>query len=129
MCKDKKNIIFYPELKNLLAHYKDNHYCCPFQECLADVYVVFTKEEELISHLITKHKVQDANERLNKLVFERKNSDSKEYQLETGEFNFTQYVKNLKEESENYKNHNKNRFININEQNYNDEGIEVIYQY
>ena len=76
LCKDKKNIIFYPELKNLLAHYKSNHFCCPFQECLADVYVVFSKEGELLNHLITKHKVQNANERLNKLVFERQNSDS-----------------------------------------------------
>ena len=58
LCRDKKNIIFYPELKNLLQHYKDNHFCCPFEECLADVYVVFSKEEELLSHLITKHKLK-----------------------------------------------------------------------
>ena len=128
LCKDKKNIIFYPELKNLLAHYKDNHYCCPFQECLADVYVVFTKEEELISHLITKHKVQNANERLNKLIFERKN-EKKELQHETGEFNFSEYVKKLKQDSENYKNNTSNRFINLNEKYINDEGIEVIYRY
>ena len=128
LCKDKKNIIFYPELKNLLAHYKDNHYCCPFQECLADVYVVFTKEEELISHLITKHKVQNANERLNKLIFERKN-EKKELQHETGEFNFSEYVKQLKKDSENYKNNTSNRFINLNEKYINDEGIEVIYRY
>mgnify|MGYP002624696947 FL=1 len=127
LCKDKKNIIFYPELKNLLAHYKDNHYCCPFQECLADVYVVFTKEEELISHLITKHKVQNANERLNKLIFERKN-EKKELQHETGEFNFTEYVKQLKQDSENYKNNTSNRFINLNEKYINEEGIEVIYR-
>ena len=129
LCKDRKNIIFYPELKNLLAHYKDNHYCCPFQECLADVYVVFTKEEELISHLITKHKVENANERLNKLVFERNKKDKKELLHETGEFNFTQYIKNIKEESENYKKNNKNRFINMNEQYFNDEGIEVVFRY
>ena len=128
LCKDKKNIIFYPELKNLLAHYKDNHYCCPFQECLADVYVVFIKEEELISHLITKHKVQNANERLNKLVFDKK-KEEKELQHETGEFNFTEYVKDLKKQSENYKNSNKNRFVNLNEQYLNDEGIEVVYRY
>ena len=128
LCRDKKNIIFYPELKNLLAHYKDNHYCCPFQECLADVYVVFTKEEELVSHLITKHKVQNANERLNKLIFDKKDSD-KELCHETGEFNFTDYIKNLKDESLNYKNNNKNRFISLNEQYLNDEGIEVEYRY
>ena len=115
LCRDKKNIIFYPELNNLLAHYKDNHYCCPFQECLADVYVVFGKEAELISHLITKHKVENANERLNKLVFERKNSDSKELLHEKGEFNFTEYINNLKAESEKYRNNNKNRFFQINE--------------
>ena len=129
LCRDKKNIIFYPELKNLLQHYKDNHYCCPFDECLADVYVVFGKEEELVSHLITKHKVENANERLNKLVFDRKNSDGKELLHEVGEFNFTEYINKLKEESEKFKNSNKNRFIKINEQYLNDEGIEVEYQY
>ena len=127
LCRDKKNIIFYPELNNLLAHYKDNHYCCPFQECLADVYVVFGKEAELISHLITKHKVENANERLNKLVFERKNSDSKELLHEKGEFNFTEYINNLKTESEKYRNNNKNRFIQINED-YEDGGQDD-YQY
>ena len=122
LCKDKKNIIFYPKLENLLAHYKDNHYVCPFQECLADLYVVFSKEEELISHLITKHKVQNANERLNNLIFDRKDSD-KELLHETGEFNFTQYIKKLKEDSENYKNNNTNI------QNFNEEGIEIVYRY
>ena len=120
ICKNKKNIIFYPKLENLLAHYKDNHYCCPFQECIADVYVVFSKEEELISHLITKHKIQDANERMNQLIFDRKDSNKK-LQHEKGEFNFTQYIKKLKEESENYKNNNQDRFIN--EQHFNDGGI------
>ena len=129
LCKDQKNIIFYPELKSLKAHFKDNHYCCHFQECLADVYVVFTKKAELLNHLITKHKVENANERLNELVFEKQNSDNIELQHETGEFNFTQYIKNLKEESENYKNNNNNRFINLNENNFNDEGIEVINKY
>ena len=128
LCKDKKNIIFYPQLENLLAHYKDNHYVCPFQECLADVYVVFAKEEELVSHLITKHKVQNATERLNKLVFDRKGSD-RELQHETGEFNFTEYIKKLKEDSEDYKKNNKNRFINMNEQYFNEEGIEIVYRY
>ena len=130
LCRDKKNIIFYPELKNLLEHYKDNHYVCPFQECLADVYVVFGKEAELVSHLITKHKVENAEERLNKLVFERKNSDSKELQHEIGEFNFTEFVKQMKEDSEKYKkNRNKNRFVYKDEQYLNDEGIEVEYEY
>ena len=129
LCRDKKNIIFYPELKNLLQHYKDNHFCCPFEECLADVYVVFSKEEELLSHLITKHKVENANERLNKLVFDRKNSDPKELQHEVGEFNFTDYINKIKEESEKYKNINKNRFVKLNEPYINDEGIEVEYQY
>ena len=129
LCRDKKNIIFYPELKNLLQHYKDNHYCCPFEECLKDVYVVFGKEEELLSHLITKHKVENANERLNKLIFDRKNSDPKELQHEVGEFNFTEYINNIKEECEKYKNTNKNRFVKMNEPYLNEEGIEVEYQY
>ena len=125
LCKDKKNIIFYPELKNLLAHYKDNHYCCPFDECLADVYVVFAKEAELVSHLITKHKVENANERLNKLIFDRKNSDGKELQHEIGEFNFTEYVNKMKVDSEKHKKNNKNRYIYMNEKYVNDEGIEI----
>ena len=128
LCRDKKNIIFYPELNNLLEHYKDNHYCCPFQECLADVYVVFGKEEELISHLITKHKVENANERLNKLAFERKNSDAKELLHEKGEFNFTEYINNLKAESEKYRNNNKNRFVQINEEYYDDENGKYYYK-
>ena len=128
LCRDKKNIIFYPELNNLLEHYKDNHYCCPFQECLADVYVVFGKEEELISHLITKHKVENANERLNKLAFERKNSDAKELLHEKGEFNFTEYINNLKAESEKYRNNNKNRFVQINEEYYDDENDKYYYK-
>ena len=129
LCRDKKNIIFYPELNNLLQHYKDNHYCCPFEECISDVYVVFSKEGELLNHLITKHKVENANERLNKLAFERKNSDSKELQHETGEFNFTEYINKIKTESEKFKNTNKNRFVHINQKYINDEGIEVEYQY
>ena len=129
LCRDKKNIIFYPELNNLLEHYKDNHYCCPFQECLADVYVVFGKEEELISHLITKHKVENANERLNKLAFERKNSDAKELLHEKGEFNFTEYINNIKAESEKYRNNNKNRFVQINEEYYDDENDKYYYKY
>ena len=127
ICKDKKNIIFYPELKNLLAHYKDNHYCCPFQECIADVYVVFAKETELISHLITKHKAENAKERLNKLIFDN-NEEFKELQHETGEFNFTEFIKKLKEESENFKNDYKDR-LNANKKGINNEGIEVVYRY
>ena len=129
LCRDKKNIIFYPELKNLLAHYKSNHYCCPYQECLADVYVVFGKEEELVGHLITKHKVQNANERLSQLVLEQKKDENKELHHETGEFNFTEYVNQLKEQSEEYRKNYNNRFINLNEQYLNDEGIEVVYRY
>jgi hypothetical protein len=127
LCKDKKNIIFYPELQNLLDHYKDNHYCCYYDECLSDIYVVFAKEEELVSHLITKHKVENAEERLNKIIFDKKNK-KKELHHENGEFNFTEYVQTLKEDSENWKKNNSKRFVNINQQYINDEGIEIIYQ-
>ena len=131
LCKNKNNIIFYSELKNLLAHYKNSHYVCPYQECLADIYVVFAKEEELIGHLITKHKVKNANERLEKLVFnKRKNSgNNKDLIHETGEFNFTDYINELKKNSEEYNKKKDNIFINKNEQHFNDEGIEVIYKY
>ena len=123
ICKNSKNIIFYSELKNLVAHYKDNHYYCPFEECLANIHVVFKKEEELISHLITKHKVQNANERLNKLVFDRKKNNNNEIYHENGEFNFTEYIKNIKEESENFKQNDED------EENSNDEGNEEVYRY
>ena len=120
ICKNNKNVIFYSELKNLLAHYKDNHYCCPFEECLANVHVVFIKEEELIAHLITKHNLQNANERLNQLIFDRKKVNNKEIYQENGEFNFTEYIKNIKEESEYFK---------INNENYNDQENEEVYRY
>jgi hypothetical protein len=108
LCKDKKNYIFFSELNDLLAHHKSNHYCCPYKECLADIYVVFTKEAELIAHLITKHKTHNASERLNQLMFNKKNENkNKESHLENGEFNFTEYIKELKEQSEYY--HQKNK--------------------
>ena len=129
LCRDTKNILFFPELKNLLEHYKVNHYYCSFQECLDEFYIVFRKEEELLNHLITKHKSQKAKERLNILFFEEKDNDTKKIKHVTGEFNFTEFIKNLKKESENYNNNKKNKFININKQNFNDEGIEVIYKY
>ena len=119
LCKAKENIIFFSELKNLLAHYKSNHFCCPYEECLSDIYIVFTKKSELISHLITKHNIEITNERLNKLIFERQNDEKEEIHHEKGEFNFSEYVKDLKEQSEYYRNSNKN----------NDEGIEIEYKY
>ena len=119
LCKAKENIIFFSELKNLLAHYKSNHFCCPYEECLSDIYIVFTTKSELISHLITKHNIEINNERLNKLIFESQNDEKKEIHHEKGEFNFSEYVKDLKEQSEYYRNSNKN----------NDEGIEIEYKY
>ena len=119
LCKAKENIIFFSELKNLLAHYKSNHFCCPYEECLSDIYIVFTKKSELISHLITKHNIEITNERLNKLIFERQNDEKEEIHHEKGEFNFSEYVKDLKEQSEYYRNSNKN----------DDEGIEIEYKY
>lgn len=108
LCKDKKNYIFFSELNDLLAHHKSNHYCCPYKECLADIYIVFTKEAELIAHLITKHKTHNASERLNQLMFNKKNENkNKELHNENGEFNFTEYIKELKEQSEYYHQNNK----------------------
>ena len=119
ICRDKKNYIFFSELQNLLAHHKSNHYCCPYEECLADIYVVYKKEEELISHLITKHKIQNASERLNKLIFDKKKEDeNKELHHENGEFNFTEYIKDLKEQSEYHNKNEQYAFNNSNEQYY-----------
>ena len=133
-CRNEKNIIFYYLLDNLLQHYQKNHYCCPFKECIQDVYVVFGKEEELISHLITKHHVQNATDRLKEIIIEHKGNFKTFTPLSNGkdEFNFTKYIEELKKKSEQYKKdvvNNRNRYVTLGESHFNDEGIEVIYEY
>ena len=132
-CKNEKNIIFYSLLENLLLHYQKNHYCCPYAECIQDVYVVFGKEEELITHLITKHHVKDASNRLQEIIFENKRN-FKTFTPITGndEFNFTEFVQELKRKSEQYKRdvvNNRSRYVTMNQPFYNNEGIEVVYEY
>jgi hypothetical protein len=102
LCRDKKNIIFYKELDQLLDHYRILHYVCPYEECIADMFVVFDSEEKLNSHLITKHKCVDAQGKLSSFMFSSDNkSKSKNYQTKTynikDEFNFSQYVNELRD--------------------------------
>ena len=132
-CKNEKHIIFYSVLDNLLLHYQKNHYCCPYSECIQDVYVVFGKEEELITHLITKHHVKDASNRLQEIIFENKHN-FKTFTPITGndEFNFTEFVQELKRKSEQYKRdvvNNRSRYVTMNQPFYNNEGVEVVYEY
>ena len=133
LCKNEKHIIFYSLLDNLLLHYQKNHFCCPYSECIQDVYVVFGKEEELITHLITKHHVKDASNRLQEIIFENKHN-FKSFTPITGkdEFNFTEFVQELKRKSEEYKRdivNNRNKYVFMNQPFYNNEGIEVVYEF
>lgn len=134
LCKNKQNIIFYSVLSDLLDHYKNNHYCCYYQECLQDVYVVFEKEEELISHLITKHKVTNAESRLQEIIFRNKTNKEKEGKVyhSKNEFNFTSYIKKLKQKSENYNKEilsKKTRYVPAQETRIGDDGIEYVIEY
>jgi hypothetical protein len=112
LCKDKKNIIFYREISQLLEHYKFNHFVCPYQECLDDIFVVFESEEKLNSHLITKHKCVDAHNKMMNFMFDdnQKSSSYKSSQkymnkpVTKGEFNFTEYINELKERVKAYAN-------------------------
>ena len=131
LCKGQKHLVFYSNLSDLQNHYKSNHYCCPYEECLQDIYVAFEKEEELISHLITKHKVTNANDRLAQLMFEKKGKNSSENKVyhTKGEFDFTEYISGLKEESEKYNKNvvsRRNRYVNKEETRIGDDGIEYI---
>ena len=117
LCREnKKNIIFYKEIAQLLEHYKAKHFLCPYQECLDDIFVVFESEEKLNSHLITKHKCLDAQNRMANFMFDnkKKNNDKQKplinhynfnfsnYSNITEEFNFTEYINQLKEKVKEY---------------------------
>ena len=130
LCNKEKNVIFYKELSNLLKHYYENHFCCPFSECIQDYYIVFETENELVNHFIQKHKITNAKERFKEIMKENSNN-FKDIATEKGEFNFTEYVKDLKEKSENYKREvvsQKERFVKVNDKRYDDlNNIEIVY--
>ena len=100
LCRMDKCCIFYEKLEDLNTHYNKNHYCCPFKECIADIHVSFKTEVELIEHLVTKHKVTNANDRLTEMAFGK--NKKKDIIHSQEEFDFTSYVNKLKEESESY---------------------------
>jgi hypothetical protein len=104
LCKDKKNIIFYKEIEQLLEHYRSLHHVCPYQECLEDMFVVFDTEEKLNSHLFTKHKCVDAQNRIASFHFDEKKVKSSKGNKSCirDEFNFTEYVNKLKDRVKDY---------------------------
>lgn len=104
LCRDKKNIVFYKELDQLLEHYKFMHYVCPYQECLDDMFVVFDSEEKLNSHLITRHKCQDAKNKITNFLFDKSKKQSTNYKSghNKNEFNFSAYVNELKDRVKEY---------------------------
>jgi len=124
LCRDKKNIIFYKEISHLVEHNKYEHFACPYQECIDDMFVVFDSEEKLNSHLITKHKCTDAKNRIAKFMFEPstdKTAKKKSYYDRSSQeaVNFTKYINDLKEKVKNYANNliqHKNTFIGSKEE-------------
>ena len=117
LCKDKKNIIFYKEISQLVDHYQFRHHVCPYQECKDDMFVVFDTEDKLTSHLMTKHNCKDAQHKLTNFIYEEKESGggSKKgkkdyYNLKPTnlvrnaktEFNFTEAVNEMKERVKDY---------------------------
>lgn len=124
LCRDKKNIIFYKEISHLVEHNKYEHYSCPYQECIDDMFVVFDTEEKLNSHLITKHRCTDAKNRIANFMFDSSSNTAtkkKGYHDKPNQeaFNFTRYINDLKEKVKQYASnliHNQNSYINSGEE-------------
>ena len=136
ICKNKeKKIIFYSNLPNLIQHNKIKHYCCPYKECVDNLYVSFGSEQEFIGHLISKHHMNDIGGTLNSMVFENQPEEKiypekYDISLSKDEFNFTNYINKLKNGYNKYKEENENKkFIDDynNKFNYDDIEVEVKY--
>jgi hypothetical protein len=122
ICKNKeKKIIFYSNLPNLIQHNKINHYCCPYKECIDNLYVSFGSEKEFYNHLISKHHINNIGRKLNLMVLEnqpQENLDSEifDISLYKDEFNFKNYIQRLNEKCIRYKEEMENKkFYDINE--------------
>jgi hypothetical protein len=63
------------------------------------MFVVFDTEEKLNSHLINKHKVVDTKKKINDMFFGDKPKENKKPEMKgkKNEFNFSQYIEELKE--------------------------------
>lgn len=143
LCRSDKDNIYYSEPEKLVDHFKSEHFYCPYNECQRENFAVFDCEANYLSHLISKHKVKDKENRLNKIILEGSNNDKekksnkeKKNKIE-GEFNFSEYIKNLKNESEEFLKNHKNRFVEKKYMNYyeppkqqfTEEGYEIEYIY
>lgn len=100
ICRKGKQIICYSALPNLIDHYKIKHYCCPYKICVDNLYVVFEKESELVSHFISKHNMISGSTQLNQLAQENRpttinNPEDWNIALSKDEFNFTLSVEKL----------------------------------
>ena len=138
ICKNKeKKIIFYSVLPNLVQHNKIKHYCCPYKECVNDLYVSFGTEKEFTGHLISKHHMNDIGGKLHKIIIENQPQefiypDKYDISLNKDEFNFSDYIKKLNERYIKHKDDLENKIVienkfNDNKFDYNDIEIEVIY--
>ena len=138
ICKNKgKKIIFYSVLPNLIQHNKIKHYCCPYKECVNDLYVSFGTEKEFTGHLISKHHMNDIGGKLNSIVIENQPQEISypekfDISLNRDEFNFSNYIKKLNERYINHKDELEKRRVienkfNDNKFDYNDIEVEVIY--
>ena len=135
--KQEKKIIFYSVLPNIVQHNKIKHYCCPYKECVNDLYVCFGNEKEFIGHLISKHHMNDIGGKINSIVLENQPQEifypeKFDISLNRDEFNFTNFVKKLNERYINHKDDLENKRViekkfNDNKFDYNDIEVEVIY--
>ncbi|KAM0672317.1 RING Zn-finger domain-containing protein [Ordospora colligata] len=48
---------YYRNFKDLESHYRNAHYCCMFDQCLANKCYAFTYQTELLAHLTKIHKL------------------------------------------------------------------------
>jgi len=71
-----------------------------------DIFVVFPSESDLNSHLLTKHKVKGAIDKLTNFTYDSSSHKYRKKDLDVkknfAEFNFSEYVKKLKENMEYY---------------------------
>ena len=72
ICKKEKKFLFYSQLKNLTEHSKYVHYCCPYKQCVEDLFVAFGNEEEMVYHLISSHNMKEGTKECKKKIGESK---------------------------------------------------------
>lgn len=117
ICKKEKKFIFYSQIKNLIEHSKYLHYCCPYKQCVEDLFVAFGNEEEMLHHLITNHNIKEGTKECKKLIKESKPkifSDANYFNL-TDEMDFRAYIEMLNMDAiRHFEDLKKNKYENIN---------------